>query len=490
MAYRILIFCLFILLAPAAGFAEQSDQPSESSETYGLNDCIKTALENNLGLKSRNLIVESTKLESRAALAPFDPSFSFNIFDSVTRRGGISFQSQVSGGSESKYLGSDFEISKPLFTGAKWSLKYETSRSESQSFIEEGTLKSYESKTTLSYTHPILEGADTRVNLSGVRVAEMNAVRDELQRDDLRRQLTYQVTTSFYDTLKSAKAVEVSELSLKEAQNLHETTKALFDAGSVAAYDVMVSESGLASREEAVLLAKASLLNNQDTLKNLMGIEIAKQVNFTGELDILTLEIPGFEDSLKNAVQNRQDLKSLEISKRLAEEELSLRENRVKHMLALIGSVGLQGEDTNWGSAIGDMSNLSWYLGLNYSMPLGGNKEAIARLEQARLNLASINFSIEEKIREISLEVMQALRNIDTAKQRVEVTLKGVSLMEEKLEQEKARYELGLNTTGDLLDYEEDLASARLRYIEARADYLKTISYLEFVMVQKITNLN
>jgi outer membrane protein TolC len=188
-----------------------------------------------------------------------------------------------------------------------------------------------------------------------------------------------------------------------------------------------------------------------------------------------------YNSILQLAKENRPDLKQLQDSIELSKLDIKLYNDLVKASLAVVGQVGVQGEDLNLTGAVGDMNNMSWYLGLNYSVPLGGNRKANSELKQAQYRLQAAQLSLDEKISSISLEITRALRNFETAKNRLDVTLKGVELQEEKLKQERERLELGLITSKDLLDFEEDLATARLAFLNARADYLKSVSYLEYV---------
>ena len=471
------LFPIILLIGITCFQASAQDE----KKALSLGDCLQIALQNNLGLKSRNTALESSSLESIAASALFDPAFTFNLYNSVNKTGGISLQDETTTGSETKSFAGNFEINKQLFSGDKWSLKFESGRSSSQLALTSGSQTAYQGQTTLSYTHPLLEGADSFINRSGITIAELKAKQDRMNRDDLTRQLKQQVTSTFFDTLKSEKAIEVAEIALKDAQTLLDSVKARQQAGYIAAYDVMASESGLASREENLLLAKTSYLNNVDSMKNLMGLSLIEDVKFAGDLEPGTHEIPAFDKAMDAAKENRPDLKALDFSLNAAEIQVEINKNRVMNTLALVGQVGLQGEDTSWSGALGGMNNPNWYLGLNYTMPLGGNREAVTRLRQAEFELESLKLSREDRIQNIKLEITQALRNIETAKERVSVTQNGVNLQEEKLKMEKARFELGLITSGDLLEFEADLASARLRHIEARADYLKAMSYLDFV---------
>lgn len=474
-SFFVAFFIALTMFPCGSSYAEEKTQ-------FTLDDCIKAALASNLGLRGSDISTLSSELDFQVARSFFDPSFSANLANSITRRGGISLESQISGGSKSEFMSGDFEFSQQLFSGARWSVKYQADRSKADSVFTEGVPSTaYASQTSLTYTHPLLEGSDTSVNKIGLLSSKIRNEQQQLLRENQARELVYQVKAGYYDILNSRESINVAELSLAEAENLLEFVKAQLEVGLVSSYEILSAESGLALREENLLMAKTDYLNNLDNLKNLMSFPLEKEIEIVGELKSIEIKPMDYDSILQLARENRPDLKQLHDSIELSKLDIKMNSDLVKASLALVGQVGVQGEDLNLSGAIGDMNNLSWYLGLNYTVPLGGNRKANAELKQAQFRLQEAQLALEDKLSSISLEITRALRNLETAKNRLDVTLQGVELQEYKLKMEKERLELGLITSKDLLDFEEDLASARLRYLNARADYLKSVSYLEYV---------
>lgn len=440
------------------------------SQVLTLDDCLDIVLENNPDLRSAELSAKTAEFDYQSALSIFDPILSIDLLESVTS----------TTGSDSNSLSGAFNIKKNVFTGGQWDFKYTTSRNRMPELYPTGAL--YQNQFDLAYSHPLLEGADNRVVKSGLEIAKISADIEWLQIDNVKRNLILQVKNNWYDALKAQNTIEVAELSLKEAKTLLETIQAQFDAGYKSAYEVTASESGLASREELLLLSKTDYLNQMDTLKNYLGMSLDTQIEVSGSLETEMIDIPDHSDVFEKAKANRPDLMQLEDTIRLAKINLHLAEDSKKATLFAIGQFGLNGQDFGFGKSIGNVDDTTnWYLGLNYSVPLGGNKSARAGYEQSKLRLEIAELQYQDSISDLELEVTLAIRNLVTAEERIGVTSKGVEFQKEKLESDKARYELGLITSGVLLDYEEDLATARLRDLESKADYLKVISYLEYV---------
>ncbi len=67
------------------------------------------------------------------------------------------------------------------------------------------------------------------------------------------------------------------------------------------------------------------------------------------------------------------------------------------------------------------------------------------------------------------------IREVETSFKRIRTTRVSRRLAEKKLEAEQAKFEVGISTTKDVLDFQVDLAVARSREVEALIDYNKAL---------------
>jgi outer membrane protein TolC len=122
---------------------------------------------------------------------------------------------------------------------------------------------------------------------------------------------------------------------------------------------------------------------------------------------------------------------------------------------------------------------LSWSTGLEYRVPLGGNRAAVADVSMSELSLQQLELEREDFLRSLQTEIKSALEEFRSAVARVDVTQQGLKVQEVKMESEQARLRLGLITSRDLLQFDLDLANARLAYASAMADALLAVAKLE-----------
>jgi len=84
-------------------------------------------------------------------------------------------------------------------------------------------------------------------------------------------------------------------------------------------------------------------------------------------------------------------------------------------------------------------------------------------------------------LRNLELQIRSASEEFTNAMLRVEVTAEGLHVQEVKMESEYARLDLGLITSRDILQFDLDLANARLAYESAIADTITSLAKLEFL---------
>jgi outer membrane protein TolC len=145
------------------------------------------------------------------------------------------------------------------------------------------------------------------------------------------------------------------------------------------------------------------------------------------------------------------------------------------------GSYGITGLGPDTGRAghnLGTADYDNWSLGLDFSFPIP-NTRARAAARQAD-KLVEGSDLLTEKIKDLAIfEVRKAVRDLQSARQSIEIGKTQVRAEQEKLRGEMKRYEVGMATSQDLLDYQDRLAMAQSGLIGAIVTYNKAIVDLE-----------
>ena len=92
-------------------------------------------------------------------------------------------------------------------------------------------------------------------------------------------------------------------------------------------------------------------------------------------------------------------------------------------------------------------------------------------MEQAQTRLQSLEVGIAR-------DVKAAIRLVESSYKQLEVTSRGSAYAEERLRAFQKRHAVGLATTKDVFDVEEDLVTAKGNQIQAVVDYNNAITEL------------
>lgn len=135
----------------------------------------------------------------------------------------------------------------------------------------------------------------------------------------------------------------------------------------------------------------------------------------------------------------------------------------------------------------GDFS--TWEGGLVFSYPLG-NRAAKSRLAVSKLETAQLLMDIKDLEKTIVVEVREAARQINTDKKRVQAARVARKLAEEKLSAEEKKFEVGLSTSFNVLEFQTDLATEQSKELKAVIDFNKSKINLRKVMATTLEEYN
>lgn len=472
----LLIFCL--ISHPATAQQELLNGEADDLRILGLTDCLDLGMENNIGLQRIRMGVEASLLDRIRSEAAYDPGFDLDL---STSRG----ESPDSGSTSSQV---DFaaRYTLPTWTGSGWVFSIDQGRSTGSGQLgqTQGSFTSYSSQVGVSYRVPILEGYGERINRISIEKADIGVMRSEASVADAERNLRLSIIDAYIQAVLAARRIEVAELSLATAQNLVEEVQARIGVGQLAPYELLAAQAGLAERQEALLNAQTGLETALDSLKEIIGLPITDEIMVdTGILRPVYLETDA-EDFFILAQENRADLLDIDLRIQQAQLDLLLADDRRQASLSWSTVLGLAGQDEDYSGSVGDMNHFSWYTGIEYSMPLGGNRAAEVDYSSARLALDQLELERVDFLRVLQRDIRSALEVFRNALLRIDVTAQGLEVQEVKMESERARHELGLITARDLLEFDVDLANARLAYEIALADALTALARLEYVVDQ------
>jgi outer membrane protein TolC len=166
-----------------------------------------------------------------------------------------------------------------------------------------------------------------------------------------------------------------------------------------------------------------------------------------------------------------RNIERLELQSRIAR-------NALLPSLDLSASYGHRGLGEDYSDNLRDLGSddfRNWEVGLTLSYPLG-NREARHEYRRSEFERKGREAQLSQLKNQVRTEVQAAIRLLRVSRKKIDVTASGLAFAEEKLRTLLKRKEVGLATTRQVLEGEEDYALAQTDQSAALSDYNKAVT--------------
>lgn len=331
----------------------------------------------------------------------------------------------------------------------------------------------------IRFVQSIYEGGRIQAALNTAKLTKEQAL---LQHQTVLLDTIVQVRVAFFDVLLAEQQIVVRDASVKLLEKELEDTTRRFNAGTVPRFNVLRSEVEVANARPKLFQARNAFRIAKNNLALLLGYRVPAHVwedvplQLIGKLEAepFQIELPA---ALAEALEKRPELALLRKVEGLQREAVKTARAGYLPHVQLFGGYGWRNStfETDYLlHAIGGWNagaQLSWDL-FDGQLTKGKVLEAQARLEKARTDL-------DDRARQIELEVRTAYSTFLEAKEVLESQKKVVEQAEEALRLATAREEAGTGTQLDVLSAQTALTEARTTQIQSLRDYAVALARLE-----------
>lgn len=500
---------LLVLCAGPPAAAAQTAPATPAVRRLTVEEAVRIALENNLGVQIARLDPLIQDLAVAQARGVWSPTLSTTVQATSVDSPSNSFLSGAQGPktSDDRFT-TNVGVTQPLQWGGSYSVGWDSARSTTTNLFSNFSPQ-LRSSVALNYRQPLARGFTID---AARRQWLVSRKQREIADVTLRRSVATTmraVRIAYWDLASALAALEVQRQSLALAQESLRNTRARVEIGTTAPIDVIEAEAESAQREEAVILAEARIASAEDALRALV-YDPASPDFWTVRLE--PSERPPFEPvtldveaAVRNALDRRTDVQ--ESRKMLEASDIDLRffhNQTLPDITASIdyGLTGLGGTqfvrgagfpgpvigqtERGFGTVLQDLFNNqfpSWTASLNVSYPLG-RSEAEANLARARLQQGQSQARLRHEQLQVTTEVREAGRQVQTNRRRVETTRTSRELAERRLQAEERKFIAGTSTSFFVFQAQRDLAQARNNELRAVLDYNRSL--VDFDTVQEV----
>jgi len=226
-----------------------------------------------------------------------------------------------------------------------------------------------------------------------------------------------------------------------------------------------------------------------EEISNLNALEIAKH-----ELETMIGEVPSNLAAIKTDIKTNTLSQNLEQWLKVAEESnlniqiqqdkatLSNQEierNQAEH-LPTVDAVASYSETYANGSIYGFGSDISnGTIGLQLQVPIYQGGAISSRVRQAVINKHKAQDDIDITRRQTALATQMAYLNLNTSINQIKAYEQALNSSQSQLESTQTGYEVGIRTSLDVLNAQQQLFAAKRNLLEARYQYLMNIIRLK-----------
>ncbi len=270
---------------------------------------------------------------------------------------------------------------------------------------------------------------------------------------------------AFWTVATVEENIKIAEEYIKMLTELEEQMTAMYEVGLQPASEKLRVSVQKNEAQLNLLKAKNGLRVAKMYLNQTMGQPLDTEIHISYDA-LADVEILDIERNISEAVSNRNEIKILEKQKEIS--ELDAKITRADYL----PTVGVSIQYTSyWLKDLYEEVDFQPMLGAQVSVPIfqwgqGKKKQRAAQLkiQQAQTELDNTNELINLEVMRVKIQLEEAYESILLAKNNVAET-------EESLEETKASFDVGLNTTTDLLNAQAQRQEAKAQLTQAVAQF-------------------
>ncbi|MFQ5911713.1 MAG: TolC family protein [Nitrospinota bacterium] len=473
----------------AQGDLKPAPEGAQRTQRLSLTDSIRIGLGRNFDIHVEQLNPRIRAQDIQREEAPFDPLVFAEGNANQTIRPTLSALARTTDSNVRDQMVRT-GVRQRFKTGTSFEFSAEVDRSQNNAgFIQFNP--AYTPMVNLTVTQNLLKNFGTAANTTAIRVARNNERTSASAFRDRVINVVSDIENLYWELVFSIQDLEVKKKSLALALDLLRRNKIQVEVGTMAPIEIVQAEASVASREADVITSEQLVRDNEDRLKRALNLpkdftSWNIRINPTDEPRVIP-QAPDVQRAFRSAVENRPDYAQAKLDIENKNIQVKFAENQLLPTLDLRASFGLNGLDDDLTSSVGDFNGdfRQWQVALTFEFPLR-NRAAKSALTQRKIETAQSLLSLKNLEQQIFLEVREAVRNILTAQKRVEATTAARVLAERQLDAEEKKFAVGLSTSFQVLDFQEDLATAQSDETRSITDQIKALVTYRRVIAQTL----
>jgi outer membrane protein TolC len=498
------------LLTTVGGYSPVLQLPSSAADLATIT-----------GTQSDLSILSATPFSTGPVVPQFDPAVSANI--ALTR---MDFPQADAFSTGSNYysshsIGGGAAYSQGFSSGTVFTASITGNRlNEASDRLNLNPFTSGALNVTLS--QPLLQGFGISVNRRFIHIAKNES---RIAKDVFTQQLISTISDTvrlYWDLVSLQQDLQVKRDSLEESERLYKDTKNEVDLGTQAPVDLTSAMAQVASNRQAYINAQGMVLQQELLLKEVLtrkgisdpGLAVASIQAVTPIESPTSDTLPPLSELLVSAMRQRPDLALAEEQEDSARTSLKGSRNQLLPQFNLVASMQNNGGAGNavtavavpgqtsvaapqnliggYGSTLGQIFRRDYpdyAVGAQLNIPLH-NRIAKADAARDELQYRQSEVRVQQLNSQVRLQVGNAYIAVQQASESYKAAMEARLLQEQAVDVERSKFEAGVATAYEFIQYETNLAEAKSAEVTALGVYAKAKTALQRAVGSTLTDNN
>ncbi|MEO6656230.1 MAG: TolC family protein, partial [Pyrinomonadaceae bacterium] len=369
-----------------------------------------------------------------------------------------------------------------------------------------------------SVTQPLFRGRKFDPARRTIEIAKRNISLTDTQFQQRSLEIVAGVQRAYWDLTFALRNLQVQRDGVREAKSQLEHNRRLVEEGQLAPIDIVAAETQVATFEQAVYDALNTVNQSENILKNLLSPNRTSALWNEALTPVEPVEVsvpnPTLTEAMEAALENRPELEINKTQKEINLLDQKLYREQKKPQIDFVASyttAGIGGsQNPNFSptfptpcsinpaspACAQQQANLAlltgnpfgglfanrypvFRMGVNFNLPLFGDKTAAAQLGRSRVEAERLETQREQVEQNIQVDVRNALQAIRTGEARLRAAAIARENTTKQYDSEQRKLDAGQSDIYKVLERQTALAAARSNELRARTDLNKAIAELQ-----------
>lgn len=317
-----------------------------------------------------------------------------------------------------------------------------------------------------------------------LKQADKRVARAEIDYEVAQQDLLLRVAEAYFNVLAAQDNLESARAAEEALARQLDQANRRFEVGLIAITDVQQSRAGYDDAIATVIAAERTLATQQEFLREIIGDMPPGLESPVDDLPLLTPEPANADEWVRVALNQNLSLIASRIAADIAEDDVDIQRSVRLPTLSVStgyndssssGFTAVTGQPTRFSSS--EPSGYNWQLSLSVPIYAGGLNKA--RIQQSAYQYEAAIATRERIARQTERQARDAYLGVIAEIQRVRALRQSVESNRTALRATEAGFEVGTQTTVDVLTAQNNLLRAETTYARSRYDYMLNLLRLK-----------